>query len=113
MISTASSAVGLASRSCSTDHPFFSMKYVTRRRYLGRHGYVCIMGMSTGRSQVRLSTARTTAGSRSPHPRAPTPGEVEALIDAAKTNRYGHRDATMILLAFRNGILCLPLILVE
>src|ERR1700680_1207983 len=33
-----------------------------------------------------------------------TPGEVEALIDAAKANRYGHRDATMILLAFRHGL---------
>jgi integrase len=33
-----------------------------------------------------------------------TPGEVEALIEAAKANRYGHRDATMILLAFRHGL---------
>jgi integrase len=32
-----------------------------------------------------------------------TPGEVEALVEAAKTNRHGHRDATMILLAFRHG----------
>jgi hypothetical protein len=35
MISTASSVVSLVSKSCSTDHPFFSMKYVTSRRYLG------------------------------------------------------------------------------
>src|SRR6202790_3534759 len=33
-----------------------------------------------------------------------TPGEVEALIEAAKANRYGHRDATMILLAYRHGL---------
>jgi integrase len=33
-----------------------------------------------------------------------TPGEVEALIDAAKANRRGHRDATMILIAFRHGL---------
>ena len=33
-----------------------------------------------------------------------TPGEVEALMEAAKANRYGHRDATMILLAFRHGL---------
>ena len=33
-----------------------------------------------------------------------TPGEVEALIEAAKANRHGHRDATMILLAFRHGL---------
>jgi hypothetical protein len=33
------------------------------------------------------------------------PGEVEALIEAAKANRHGHRDATMILLAFRQAII--------
>ena len=30
--------------------------------------------------------------------------EVERLIEAAKTNRYGHRDALMMLLAFRHGL---------
>ncbi len=33
-----------------------------------------------------------------------TPAEVERLIEAAKANRQGHRDATMILLAFRHGL---------
>jgi len=33
-----------------------------------------------------------------------TPGEVDVLMEAAKANRYGHRDATMILLAFRHGL---------
>ncbi len=33
-----------------------------------------------------------------------TPTEVERLIEAAKANRRGHRDATMILLAFRHGL---------
>jgi integrase len=33
-----------------------------------------------------------------------TPSEVETLIEAAKANRRGHRDATMILLAFRHGL---------
>jgi type 1 fimbriae regulatory protein FimB/type 1 fimbriae regulatory protein FimE len=33
-----------------------------------------------------------------------TPSEVESLIDAAKSNRHGHRDATMILLAYRHGL---------
>jgi hypothetical protein len=32
-----------------------------------------------------------------------TPGEVEALIEAAEANRHGHRDATMILLASGMG----------
>jgi integrase len=33
-----------------------------------------------------------------------TAGEVETLIEAAKANRRGHRDATMILIAFRHGL---------
>jgi type 1 fimbriae regulatory protein FimB/type 1 fimbriae regulatory protein FimE len=33
-----------------------------------------------------------------------TPGEVETLIEASKANRRGHRDATMILIAFRHGL---------
>ena len=33
-----------------------------------------------------------------------TEAEVERLLAAAKTNRYGHRDATMILTAFRHGL---------
>jgi site-specific recombinase XerD len=33
-----------------------------------------------------------------------TEREVERLIEAAKGNRWGHRDATMILLAFRHGL---------
>jgi integrase len=32
-----------------------------------------------------------------------TEAEVMQLTDAAKDNRYGHRDATMILLAYRHG----------
>src|SRR5260370_6401850 len=33
-----------------------------------------------------------------------TPSEVEKLIEAAKTNRYGHRDATMLLVTYRHGL---------
>jgi type 1 fimbriae regulatory protein FimB/type 1 fimbriae regulatory protein FimE len=33
-----------------------------------------------------------------------TETEVEKLINAAKDNRYGHRDATMILVAYRHGL---------
>jgi integrase len=32
-----------------------------------------------------------------------TEAEVESLIEAAKGNRYGQRDATMILMAYRHG----------
>ncbi len=33
-----------------------------------------------------------------------TPAEVAKLIDAAKGNRHGHRDAVMILVAYRHGL---------
>src|SRR6266566_8858479 len=33
-----------------------------------------------------------------------TATEVERLIEAAQGNRWGHRDATMILIAFRHGL---------
>ena len=33
-----------------------------------------------------------------------TGAEVDRLIDAAKANRWGHRDATMFLVAFRHGL---------
>jgi integrase len=37
-------------------------------------------------------------------PRAPVRREVERLIEAAKGNRWGHRDAIMVLLAFKHGL---------
>jgi type 1 fimbriae regulatory protein FimB/type 1 fimbriae regulatory protein FimE len=33
-----------------------------------------------------------------------TESEIEKLIEAAKTNRYGHRDATMIIVAYRHAL---------
>lgn len=33
-----------------------------------------------------------------------TDAEVQRLVDAAKSNRHGHRDATMILVAYRHGL---------
>jgi integrase len=32
------------------------------------------------------------------------PGEISSLIAAAKANRHGYRDATMILIAYRHGL---------
>ena len=39
-----------------------------------------------------------------------TTAEVEQLMDAARTNRHGHRDATAILVAFRHGLRCSELV---
>ena len=33
-----------------------------------------------------------------------TADEVEKLIEAVRQNRYGHRDALMVLLAYRHGL---------
>jgi integrase len=33
-----------------------------------------------------------------------TPAEIDRLIDAARANRWGQRDATAILLAYRHGL---------
>src|SRR5262249_47427207 len=33
-----------------------------------------------------------------------TPSEVEKLISTARKGRYGHRDATLILVAYRHGL---------
>lgn len=42
-----------------------------------------------------------------------TPDEVEKLIAAARRNRHGHRDATMILVAYRHGLRAAELISLE
>ena len=39
-----------------------------------------------------------------------TEREVERLVEAVKDNRWGHRDATMVLIAFRHGLRAAELI---
>ena len=65
------------------------------------------------KSNLRLVSPHTVIGTAPPR-RVPnselrtreylTEAEVERLIKAAKVNRNGQRDATMILLAFRHGL---------
>jgi integrase len=39
-----------------------------------------------------------------------TPAEVDRLVEAAKSNRWGHRDATMVLVAYRHGFRAVELV---
>src|SRR6516162_8739282 len=70
-------------------------------------------GFTMTKSNLRLVSPRSVIGTVPPR-RVPnaelrtreylTEAEVERLIKAAKVNRNGQRDATMILLAFRHGL---------
>jgi type 1 fimbriae regulatory protein FimB/type 1 fimbriae regulatory protein FimE len=62
---------------------------------------------------LKLVTSRTEKRTVSPKRRRNgdlrtreylTEQEVERLIEAAKDNRWGHRDSTMVLIAFRHGL---------
>ena len=66
-----------------------------------------------GKSHLKLVTPATVKRTVTPKrlPNADlrtreylTEGEVERLIAAARKNRWGHRDATMILVAYRHGL---------
>ena len=53
----------------------------------------------------RCASAAVNVTVRSPRPREYlTEREIDRLIDAAKGTRWGHRDATAILLAYRHGL---------
>jgi type 1 fimbriae regulatory protein FimB/type 1 fimbriae regulatory protein FimE len=62
------------------------------------------------KSDLKLVTpTETVTTSRGPGAEARTrkhltPDEVKVLVEAAKANRHGLRDATMILVAFRHGL---------
>ncbi len=65
------------------------------------------------KSQLKLVTPatikRTVTPTRLPNDKLRTreyltEAEVERLIAAAKRNRWGHRDATMVLVAYRHGL---------
>ena len=68
-----------------------------------RHGEI---PPQTGHASHRKSNSYAQAPSqrRTTDPRAPDRGRGRALIEAAKGNRWGHRDATMILVAYRHGL---------
>jgi integrase len=68
---------------------------------------------SMGKSNLKLVTPATV--NRTVTPKRPpnadlrtreylTEAELERLMEAAKGNRWGHRDATMILVGYRHGL---------
>ena len=64
--------------------------------------YLKVVSPSSKKCTVALPVRKPNAAYRSREHL--TEREVERLIDAAKDNRWGHRDATMVLLAFRHGL---------
>ena len=70
-------------------------------------------GIVMAKAQLRLVSPNTHNGTVPPRRQKNTDlrtreylteAEVERLIKAAKANRHGHRDSTMILMAFRHGL---------
>jgi type 1 fimbriae regulatory protein FimB/type 1 fimbriae regulatory protein FimE len=61
-----------------------------------------VVGPANEKCTVALPVRRPNAAYRSREHL--TEREVERLVEAAKDNRWGHRDATMVLLAFRHGL---------
>src|SRR5215469_15527 len=71
------------------------------------------LGFHMTKGNLRLVTSRTVIGTVPPK-RVPnaelrtreylTEPEIERLMKAAKANRHGQRDSTMILIAFRHGL---------
>ena len=64
---------------------------------------------SRSRASAPTTVKRTVPSGRLPNAEYRTreyltEREVERLMKAAGNNRYGHRDATMILMAFRHGL---------
>jgi integrase len=73
------------------------------------------MGANRGKSASSAGVANVKkCNSRSPRPRDYlAEREVEKLMDAARENRWGHRDATAILLAYRHGLRASELVAVR
>jgi integrase len=61
-----------------------------------------VVGTTNVKRTVALPVRKPNAAYRSREHL--TEREIERLIEAAKDNRWGHRDATMVLLAFRHSL---------
>lgn len=65
-------------------------------------GHLRVVGPSNKKRTVALPVRKPNAAYRSRE--RLTEREVGRLVEAAKDNRWGHRDSTMVLLAFRHGL---------
>ena len=61
-----------------------------------------VVGPNSEKCTVALPVRKPNAAYRSREHL--TQREVERLVEAAKDNRWGHRDSIMVLLAFRHGL---------
>jgi integrase len=61
-----------------------------------------VVGSANVKRTVALPVRKPNAAYRSREHL--TEREVERLVEAAEDNRWGHRDSTMVLLAFRHGL---------
>jgi integrase len=71
-------------------------------------GHLALVPPTNKKFTVRLPRRKPNAEYRSREHL--TEQEVERLIEAVKDNRQGHRDATMVLIAFRHGLRAAELI---
>src|SRR5436190_10165747 len=102
----------MVSRRVSQNDSSLTLRTVPRRSDVGTLELIQ-WGFHMTKSQLLLVSPRTIIGTVLPR-RVPnadlrtreylTGAEVERLIKAAKANRHGQRDATMILMAFRHGL---------
>jgi integrase len=65
-------------------------------------GHLRVVGPANEKRTVVLPVRKPNAAYRSREHL--TEREIERLVDAAKDNRWGHRDSTMVRLAFRHGL---------
>ena len=93
---------GKAASAKSDDMPSIALHCAMTLRGSAPRPRSCFLDRAT-RNPARSSHASPKAQSRAA-PEYLTEAEVEALMSAAKANRQDHRDATMLLVAYRHGL---------
>ena len=66
--------------------------------------HLALVSPANQKCTVSLATPRRKPNAQYRSREHLTEREVEKLIAAVKDNRYGHRDAAMLLLAYRHGL---------